>query len=65
MEELTFSAREEDEEEEEEEQALAGKEDLFLRVDGTISRERLTGITARVGGTTRPWYSKSLKRHEK
>lgn len=62
-----FSAREEEmeEEEEEEEQALIGKEDLALRVDGTSSRERLMGITARVGGTTRPWYSKSLKRNEK
>lgn len=56
---------EEDEDEEEEEQALTGKEDLALRVDGTTSRERLMGITALVGGTTRPWYSKSLKRHEK
>lgn len=66
MEEPTFSTREEDEEEEEEEeQALTGKEDLALRVDGTTSRERLMGITARVGGTTRPWYSKSLKTHEK
>lgn len=66
-EEPTFSAREEEmeEEEEEEEQALIGKEDLALRVDGTSSRERLMGITARVGGTTRPWYSKSLKRNEK
>uniref|UniRef100_A0A1A7YN07 Family with sequence similarity 13, member B n=1 Tax=Iconisemion striatum TaxID=60296 RepID=A0A1A7YN07_9TELE len=52
--------RDEEEEEEEEEQALIGKEDLALRVDGTTSRERLMGITARVGGTTRPWYSKSL-----
>ncbi len=58
----TLSTREEEEEEEEEdEQALTGKEDLALRVDGTTSRERLMGITARVGGTTRPWYSKSLK----
>lgn len=66
-EEPTFSAREEEmeEEEEEEEQALIGKEDLALRVDGTSSRERLMGITARVGGTTRPWYSKSLRRNEK
>lgn len=65
-EEPTFSAREEEmeEDEEEEEQALIGKEDLALRVDGTSSRERLMGITARVGGTTRPWYSKSLKRNE-
>ena len=64
MEEPTLSAREEEEEEEEEEeQALTGKEDLALRVDGTTSRERLMGITARVGGTTRPWYSKSLKTH--
>lgn len=62
MEEPTFSAREEEEEveEEEEEQALTGKEDLALRVEGTTSRERLMGITARVEGTTRPWYSKSL-----
>lgn len=62
MEEPTFSRREEEEEveEEEEEQALTGKEDLALRVDGTTSRERLMGITARVEGTTRPWYSKSL-----
>lgn len=66
MEEPALSAREEDEEEEEEEeQALTGKEDLALRVDGTTSRDRLMGITARVGGTTRPWYSKSLKTHEK
>ena len=64
MEEPTLSAREEEEEEEEEEeQALTGKEDLALRVDGTTSRKRLMGITARVGGTTRPWYSKSLKTH--
>lgn len=54
-------AREDEEEEEEEEQALTGKEDLALRVDGTTSLERLMGMTARVGGTTRPWYSKSLK----
>lgn len=54
-----------EEEEEDEEQALIGKEDLALRVDGTSSRERLMGITARVGGTTRPWYSKSLKRNKK
>lgn len=61
-----LSAREEDEdEEEEEEQALTGKEDLALRVEGTTSRERLMGITALVGGTTRPWYSKSLGTHEK
>lgn len=53
-----------EEEEEEEEQALTGKEDLALRVDGTTSRERLMGMTARVGGTTRPWYSKSLKTKE-
>lgn len=66
MEEPTFSAREEEEEvEEEEEQALPGKEDLALRVDGTTSRERLMGITARVEGTTRPWYSKSLGTGEK
>lgn len=65
MEELTFSAREEDEEEEDDEEPLTGKDDLVLRVDGTTSRERLMGITARVGGTTRPWYSKSLKTHEK
>lgn len=65
MEEPTVSAREEEEEEEDEEQALTGKEDLALRVDGTTSRERLMGITARVGGTTRPWYSKSLKTHER
>lgn len=66
MEEPTFSAREEEEEvEEEEEQALPGKEDLALRVDGTTSRERLMGITARVEGTTRPWYSKSLETGEK
>lgn len=65
MEEPTFSALEEDEEEEEEEVALTGKEDLVLRVEGTTSRERLMGITARVGGTTRPWYSKSLKTHKK
>lgn len=66
MEELTFSAREEEEEvEEEEEQALPGKEDLALRVDGTTSRERLMGITARVEGTTRPWYSNSLETGEK
>lgn len=65
MEEPTLSAREEEEEEEEEEeQALTGKEDLALRVVGTTSRERLMGITARVGGTTRPWYSNSLKTHE-
>lgn len=65
-EELTFSAREEEEEvEEEDEQVLPGKEDLALRVDGTTSRERLTGITARVEGTTRPWYSKSLETGEK
>ncbi len=56
---------EEEEEEEEDEQALTGKDDLALRVDGTTSRERLMGITARVGGTTRPWYSKSLKAHRK
>lgn len=63
--ELTFSAREEEEEvEEEEEQALPGKEDLALRVDGTTSLERLMGITARVEGTTRPWYSKSLEAGE-
>lgn len=62
IEEPTFRTREEDDEEdEEEEQALMGKEDLVLRVDGTTSRERLMGITALVGGTTRPWYSKSLK----
>lgn len=61
MGELALSAREEEEEQEEdEEQALTGKDDLALRVDGTTSRERLMGITARVGGTTRPWYSKSL-----
>lgn len=67
MEEPTLSAREEEmeEEEEEEEQALIGKEDLALRVDGTSSRERLMGITARVGGTTRPWYSNSLQANEK
>lgn len=66
MEEPTFSAREEEEEvEEEEEQARPGKEDLALRVDGTTSRERLMGITARVEGTTRPWYSKSLETGEK
>ena len=66
MEEPTFSAREEEEEvEEEEEQALPGKVDLVLRVDGTTSRERLMGITARVEGTTRPWYSKSLETGEK
>lgn len=53
-------AREDEEEEEEEEQALTGKEDFALRVDGTTSLERLMGMTARVGGTTRPWYSKSL-----
>lgn len=67
-EEPRFSApREEEteEEEEEEEQVLIGKEDLALRVDGTRSLERLMGITARVGGTTRPWYSKSLRRNEK
>lgn len=64
MEEPTLSAREEEEEEEEEEQALTGKEDLALRVVGTTRRERLMGITARVGGTTRPWYSNSLKTHE-
>ena len=55
---------EEEEEEEEEEQILMGKEDLARRVEGTTSRERLIGITARVGGTTRPWYSKSLEGHE-
>lgn len=61
MEELALSTREEEEEQEEdEEQALTGKDALALRVDGTTSRERLMGITARVGGTTRPWYSKSL-----
>ena len=55
MEETAWSAREEDEEEEEEEeQALTVKEDLALRVEGTSSRERLMGITARVGGATRP-----------
>lgn len=59
-----LTAREDEEEEEENEQALAGKQDLALRVDGTTSRERLMGITARVGGTTRPWYSKSLETHE-
>lgn len=57
-----LSAREDEEEvEEEEEQPLTGKEDLALRVDGMTSRERLMGMTARVGGTTRPWYSKSLE----
>lgn len=66
MEEPTFSAREEEEvvEEAEEEQALTGKEDLALRVEGTTSRERLMGITARVEGTTRPWYSKSLVKNQ-
>lgn len=52
---------EEEEDEDEEEQFLTGKQDLTLRVDGTTSRERLMGITARVWGTTRPWYSKSLR----
>lgn len=61
-EELMLIAREDEEEEEdEEEQVLTGKEDLALRADGTMSRDRLMGITARVGGTTRPWYSKSLR----
>lgn len=58
-----LNAREEQDEDEEEEQPLTGNEDLALRVDGTTSRERLMGITALVGGTTRPWYSNSLRRH--
>lgn len=65
MDEPMLIAREDEvEEEEEEEQALTGKEDLALRLDGTTSRERLMGMTARVGGATRPWYSKSLKAQE-
>lgn len=65
MEEPMLIAREDEEEEDdEEEQVLTGKEDLALRADGTMSRDRLMGITARVGGTTRPWYSKSLRRQK-
>lgn len=61
---MLIGREDEEEDEDEEEQALTGKEDLGLRADGTTSRDRLMGITARVGGTTRPWYSKSLKANQ-
>lgn len=52
---LTTREEEEEQQEDEEEQARTEKEDLILRgADGTTSRERLTGMTARAGGTTRP-----------
>lgn len=56
----TLAAAGLEEEEEEVEEVLTGKVDLALRMDGTTTLDRLTGITARVGGTTRPWYSNSL-----
>ena len=57
---LAVALEEAEEELEEVEEVLTGKEDLALRMDGTTTRERLTGITARVGPPPRPWSSNSL-----